>query len=106
MDTSQHRVASSEPVDACEEMNECTEMREISTDSTVPTVAPSYVTLVAKDDEVFMAPRDVLLKASPFFAKMLNSDTKENEEGVIRLQIISASLMEMILKFMYMAVRR
>lgn len=101
MDTSQHRVASSEPVDACEEMNECTEMREISTDSTVPTVAPSYVTLVAKDDEVFMAPRDVLLKASPFFAKMLNSDTKENEEGVIRLQIISASLMEMILKFMY-----
>lgn len=101
MDTSQHRVASSEPVDACEEMNECTEMREISTDSTVPTVAPSYVTLVAKDDEVFMAPRDVLSKASPFFAKILNSDTKENEEGVIRLQIISASLMEMILKFMY-----
>lgn len=101
MDISQHRVASSEPVDACEEMNECTEMREISTDSTVPTVAPSYVTLVAKDDEVFMAPRDVLSKASPFFAKILNSDTKENEEGVIRLQIISASLMEMILKFMY-----
>lgn len=67
-------------------------MREVS-------VVPDYVTLIAKDETVFMASRDVLVKASPFFENQLNRGTEESTEATIRLQMISASLMEVILKF-------
>lgn len=69
-------------------------MREVS-------AVPDYITLIAKDETVFMASRDVLVKASPFFAKQLNMGTVESKEGTIRLQMISASFMEIILKFIY-----
>lgn len=60
-----------------------------------------YLTLVVKDEKVFMAHKDVLLKASPFFEKLLKSDTRRNEEGTIRLEMLTAPLMEIILKFIY-----
>ena len=61
----------------------------------------TYVTLIAKDETVFMARRDALVKASFFFEKRLKNGTDESREGIIRLHTISAPLMEIILKFIY-----
>ena len=66
--------------------------------------AQSYlcdITLVAKEGKEFRAHRNVLSAASPFFAKLLQSDMKEREEGIIRLEEISESIMEDILEFIY-----
>ena len=60
-----------------------------------------YLTLVVKDEKVFMVHRDVLLKASPIFVKLLKSGTKGEGEGTIRLEMLTAPLMEIILKFIY-----
>ena len=83
---------------------------------------PCNVTLVVKDGKEFQAHRDALSQASPFFEKLLNSsllrgmrdepkerlrrrllnsEMKENIEGVIRLQIIVESQMADILVFIY-----
>ena len=62
---------------------------------------PSDVTLVVKDGKEFHALRSVLSQASGFFEKLLDSDTKENDEGVIRLEILSESQMADILEFIY-----
>ena len=59
------------------------------------------VTLVAREGKEFKAHRNVLTAASPFFAKLLQSDMKEREEGVIRFQEISESVMEDVLEFVY-----
>ena len=61
----------------------------------------TYVTLIAKDETVFMASRDTLVKASFFFEKRLKSGTDESREGIIRLHTITAPLVEIILKFIY-----
>ena len=62
---------------------------------------PYDVTLVVKDGKEFQAHRDVLSQTSPFFEKLLNSDMKENNEGIIRLEIIEKSEMANILQFIY-----
>ena len=62
---------------------------------------PSDVTLVVKDGKEFQAHRSVLSQASSFFEKLLNSNMKENNEGVIRLEIVSESQMADILEFIY-----
>ena len=62
---------------------------------------PSDVTLVVKDGKEFQAHRSVLSQASSFFEKLLNSDMKENNEGVIRLEMILESQMADILEFIY-----
>ena len=62
---------------------------------------PSGVTLVVKDGKEFQAHRSVLSQASSFFEKLLNSDMKANNEGVIRLEIVSESQMADILEFIY-----
>ena len=67
----------------------------------VSVAQPTYVTLIAKDETVFMARRDALVKASFFFEKRLKSGTDESREGIIRLHTISAPLMEIILKFIH-----
>lgn len=67
----------------------------------VSAAQPTYVTLIAKDETVFMARRDALLKASYFFEKRLESGTDESRDGIIRLHTISAPLVEIILKFIY-----
>ena len=59
------------------------------------------ITLVVKDGEQFQAHRNVLLQASPFFEKLLNSDMKESNERVIRLPTITESQTADILQFVY-----
>ena len=59
------------------------------------------ITLVTNDDREFKAHRNVLSAASPFFCKLLQSDMKENREGIIRLEEISGSVMEDVLEFIY-----
>ena len=59
------------------------------------------VTLVTKDDKEFKAHRNVLSAASPFLLKLLQSDMKENREGIVRFEEISAAVMEDVLEFIY-----
>ena len=59
------------------------------------------ITLVTKDDKEFRAHRNVLSEASPFFDKLLQSDMKENREGIVRFEEISGSIMEDVLEFIY-----
>jgi len=59
------------------------------------------ITLVAKDGKEFKAHRNVLSAASPFFAKLLQSDMKEKKEGVARFEEISAPILEGVLEFVY-----
>ena len=59
------------------------------------------VTLVTKGDKEFKAHRNVLSAASPFFFKLLQSDMKENREGIIRFEEISGAAMEDVLEFIY-----
>ena len=59
------------------------------------------VTLVVRDGKEFKAHKIVLSEASAFFEKLLNSDMKESNEGVIRLEILTDSQMADILEFIY-----
>ena len=59
------------------------------------------ITLVAKEGNEFKAHRNILSAASPFFSKLFQSDMRENEEGVIRFEEISESILAAILKFIY-----
>ena len=59
------------------------------------------ITLVAKEGNEFKAHRNILSAASPFFSKLFQSDMRENEEGVIRFEEISESILADILKFIY-----
>ena len=59
------------------------------------------ITLVTKDDKELKAHRNVLSAASPFFCKLLQSDMKENREGIVRFEEISGSVMEDVLEFIY-----
>ena len=64
-------------------------------------LGPFDVTLLAKNVKEFKAHRHVLSQASPFFKNLLESDMKENKEGVIRLETLPELLMEEILGFIY-----
>ena len=59
------------------------------------------ITLVAKEGKEFKAHRNVLSAVSPFFVKLFQSEMKEKEEGIIRFEEISASILEDVLKFIY-----
>ena len=59
------------------------------------------LTLVTKDGKEFKAHRNVLSAASPFFFKLLQSDMKENREGIVRFEEISGAVMENVLEFIY-----
>ena len=59
------------------------------------------VTLVIENGKEFQAHRQVLSKASPFFEKLLNSDMKEANEGIVRLEMVSESSMRDVLEFIY-----
>ena len=59
------------------------------------------ITLVVNDGKQFRAHRNVLSLASPSFEKLLSSDMKESNEGVIRLQTITESQMADIVQFIY-----
>ena len=62
---------------------------------------PCDVVLVVKGDKEFKAHRKILSEASPFFEKLLNSDMKESQEGVVRLEMFSESVMAATLEFIY-----
>ena len=59
------------------------------------------IALVTKDDKEFKAHKNVLSAASPFFFKLLQSDMKENREGIVRFEEISGAVMEDVLEFIY-----
>lgn len=45
------------------------------------------ITLVTKEGKELNAHRNVLSAASPFFCKLLQSDMKENKEGIVRFEL-------------------
>ena len=59
------------------------------------------ITLVTNDDRELKAHRNVLSAASSFFCKLLQSDMKENREGIIRFEEISGSVLADVLEFIY-----
>ena len=59
------------------------------------------ITLVAKEGNEFRAHKNVLSAASPFFLKLLQSEMKEKEEGVIRFEDISELILADVLEFIY-----
>ncbi|XP_022808534.1 kelch-like protein 11 [Stylophora pistillata] len=59
------------------------------------------ITLVTNDDRELKAHRNVLSAVSPFFCKLLQSDMKENREGIIHFEEIPGSVMEDVLVFIY-----
>ena len=62
---------------------------------------PFDITLVAEDGKEFKAHRRVLSEASPFFEKLLNSDMRESNEGVVRLEMLTELCLRDILEFIY-----
>ena len=58
------------------------------------------ITLVVNDCEL-KAHRKVLAEASPFFEKLLDSDMKESNKGVVRLEMFTESVMRKTLGFIY-----
>ena len=62
---------------------------------------PYDVVLMVKDGREFKAHRRVLSEASSFFEKLLNSDMKETQEGVVRLEMFTESIMAATLRFIY-----
>ncbi|XP_068675974.1 kelch-like protein 2 [Montipora foliosa] len=59
------------------------------------------ITLVAKEGKQFKAHKNVLSAASPFFVKLLQTEMKEKEEGIVRFEEISEPILEKVLKFIY-----
>ena len=59
------------------------------------------ITLVSIDDIEFKAHRNVLSAASPYFDKLLQSNMKENREGIVRFEEISGSVLKDVLEFIY-----
>ena len=59
------------------------------------------ITLVAKEGTEFRAHKNVLSAVSPFFVKLLKTDMKEKEEGVIRFEEMSESILADVLDFIY-----
>ena len=62
---------------------------------------PFDVTLLVKDGKELKAHRRVLSEASTFFNKLLNSDMRESNEGIVRLEMLSEFGMRDILEFIY-----
>lgn len=57
------------------------------------------VTLVVIDGTEFRASRKLLSKSSPFFSALLNSEMRENKEGIIRLEHITSTVMRDVIEF-------
>ena len=76
-------------------------MNRLNLDQELACLGQCDMTLFVKDGKQFQVHRNVLLQASPFFEKLLSSDMKESNEGVIRLPTVTGSQMADILKFIY-----
>ena len=63
---------------------------------------PYDVSLVVEDGRrEFKAHRRVLSEASPFFEKLFNSDMRESNQGVVRLEMLTELCLGKILEFIY-----
>ena len=62
---------------------------------------PSDVTIIVKDGRKLEAQKHILADASPFFDKLLSTDMRESKEGVVRLQMLTESVLGDILEFIY-----
>ena len=62
---------------------------------------PYDITLVVEDGKEIRAHQRILAHASPFFEKLLGSDMKEANEGVVRLEMLSEPMLGDILEFIY-----
>ena len=62
---------------------------------------PCDVVLIVKDGKQFKAHRQVLSEVSLFFEKLLNSNMKESQEGIVRLEMFAESVMAATLQFIY-----
>ena len=62
---------------------------------------PLDITLVIEDGKEFKAHRRVLSEASLFFEKLLNSDMRESNEGIVRLEMLTELCLRDILEFIY-----
>ena len=59
------------------------------------------ITLVSKEGKQFKAHKNVLSAASPFFVKLLQTEMKEKDEGIVRFEEISEPILEKVLEFIY-----
>ena len=64
---------------------------------------PSDVTIIVEDGKEFEAHKHILADASPFFNKLLSTEMRESKEGVVRLQILTESVLGDVLEFIYTA---
>ena len=88
-----------EPISEAEQSSFCVElMKRLNMQR--PQSYFCNITLVAKEGNEFKAHRNVLSAASPFFSKLLQSEMKEKEGGVIRFEEISKSILSDVLEFM------
>lgn len=62
---------------------------------------PHTVSLLVQEGKEFKTYGHVLSEASPFFEKLLTCNMKENNEGVIRLEYFTESLMKDVLEFIH-----
>ena len=89
-----------QPISAAEQASFCVElMKRLNIERKQDYLCD--ITLVSKDNRELKAHRNVLSAASPFFSKLLQSDMKENREGIVRFEEISGSVMEDVLQFIY-----
>ena len=89
-----------QPMSAVEEASSCVElMKRLNIQRKQDYLCD--ITLVTNDDRELKAHRNVLSAASPFFCKLLESEMKENREGIIRFEEISGCVMEDVLEFIY-----
>lgn len=89
-----------QPMSAAEETSFCVElMKRLNMQRKQDYLCD--VALLTNDDRKLKAHRNILSAASPFFCKLLQSDMKENREGVVRFEEISGSIMEDVLEFIY-----
>ena len=92
-----------EPISETERQQYCVEMMQRLNIQRRNEYSCDLILEVGSDDDQarLKAHRNVLCAASPFFYNALNTEMRENKEGVIRLEEASKGLMEDILEYLY-----
>ena len=93
----------SEPISESERQQYCVEMMQrLNIQRRNDDSCDVILEVGSADDQARLkAHRNVLCAASPFFYNALNSEMKEDKEGVIRLEEASKDLVEDILEYLY-----
>ena len=92
-----------EPVSEIEELPFCTEiMKRLDIQRRNEQFCDVILDVGSGDDQArLQAHRNVLCAGSQFFYNALNGDMKEKKEGVIRLEHMSKTMMELVLNYLY-----